>query len=208
MCASCPGMLIVPVGADKFDNPVREPWFCECGKDHRTPYCHACKNERIDEVDPESWSCLDGDVCAGRIEARRRNNELWQMLQRCKSVSALARKAKREQTALALVLRDPLADEDIEQRNPEVDLLLNGYTEAKPRKQKPKAAPRPTSGTCECGCTGKTKGGRFLPGHDAKLASALKSGVQNGDTVAYTEMKRRGWLGKLPAALRAEWEGK
>lgn len=27
---------------------------------------------------------------------------------------------------------------------------------------------------CECGCGGQTKGGRFLPGHDAKYHSALR----------------------------------
>ena len=34
-----------------------------------------------------------------------------------------------------------------------------------PRKMRPKA--------CGCGCGGITKGGEFLPGHDAKLYSAI-----------------------------------
>jgi hypothetical protein len=32
-----------------------------------------------------------------------------------------------------------------------------------------RGVPRP----CECGCGGMTEGGRFRPGHDAKLASRL-----------------------------------
>lgn len=41
-----------------------------------------------------------------------------------------------------------------------------------------KAAPKPRKAKepreCTCGCGGMTKGGRFLPGHDAKYHSALK----------------------------------
>jgi len=35
---------------------------------------------------------------------------------------------------------------------------------------KPTREPKP----CTCGCGGMTKGGRFLPGHDARYHSALK----------------------------------
>ena len=48
---------------------------------------------------------------------------------------------------------------------------------------------------CECGCGGTTRGGRFIPGHDAKLKSRLLKDMANGDTAAMEELERRGWLG-------------
>lgn len=46
--------------------------------------------------------------------------------------------------------------------------VAEAATEAKPRKGKD---PR----DCECGCGGQTKGGRFIPGHDAKLHARQKA---------------------------------
>lgn len=52
---------------------------------------------------------------------------------------------------------------------------------AKIEESKDKAAKRaeakPKTGTCVCGCAGTTKGGKFLPGHDARFVSVLVSGV-------------------------------
>ena len=39
--------------------------------------------------------------------------------------------------------------------------------------------PRP----CLCSCGGTTKGGRFLPGHDAKLRSELMAQIKKGDVL-------------------------
>lgn len=36
-----------------------------------------------------------------------------------------------------------------------------------------KKAAAPKTGTCVCGCKGTTKGGLFLPGHDARFVSTL-----------------------------------
>lgn len=36
-----------------------------------------------------------------------------------------------------------------------------------------RAAAKPKTGTCVCGCKGTTKGGKFLPGHDARFVSTL-----------------------------------
>lgn len=46
---------------------------------------------------------------------------------------------------------------------------------------------------CECACGGKTRGGRFIPGHDAKLKSVLLKKSAGGDTAATDELRRRGW---------------
>ncbi|MHA1225184.1 MAG: hypothetical protein ACTSPV_00410 [Candidatus Hodarchaeales archaeon] len=48
---------------------------------------------------------------------------------------------------------------------------------------------------CECGCKGITRrGSRFLPGHDAKLKSALFKAMKKGDLEAKKELKARGWV--------------
>lgn len=59
---------------------------------------------------------------------------------------------------------------------------------------------------CECGCSKPTRnpGAHFLPGHDAKLKSALKTAVLEGSArqakEARAELARRNWtrLVKLP----------
>lgn len=48
---------------------------------------------------------------------------------------------------------------------------------------------------CECGCGGTTRGGRFLPGHDAKLKGALlrQAFAEGGNGAAMAELTRRDW---------------
>lgn len=46
---------------------------------------------------------------------------------------------------------------------------------------------------CGCGCGGMTKGGAFLPGHDAKLKSRLKKAAGEGNQEALAELRERGW---------------
>lgn len=51
---------------------------------------------------------------------------------------------------------------------------------------------------CECGCRAVTRrGSRFLPGHDAKLKSKLRTAVKKGNANAKAhakkELKVRGW---------------
>lgn len=41
------------------------------------------------------------------------------------------------------------------------------------KKATKRAAAKPKTGTCICGCKGTTKGGKFLPGHDARFVSGL-----------------------------------
>lgn len=42
------------------------------------------------------------------------------------------------------------------------------------RAEKVAKAKKDTSGPCGCGCDGTAKGGGFLPGHDSRLAGAIK----------------------------------
>jgi hypothetical protein len=46
---------------------------------------------------------------------------------------------------------------------------------------------------CLCGCGGRTKGGRFLPGHDAKLKKALVADVRAGKKRARNKLEKLGW---------------
>jgi len=50
---------------------------------------------------------------------------------------------------------------------------------------------------CECGCGGKTSGGLWVPGHDAKHKSRLFALVRGTDptqaTLAKAELAKRGW---------------
>lgn len=40
-----------------------------------------------------------------------------------------------------------------------------------------RAVKKPKGQLCECGCGGMTKGGKFIPGHDAKLHNKVKKGM-------------------------------
>lgn len=46
---------------------------------------------------------------------------------------------------------------------------------------------------CQCGCGAATKGGAFLPGHDARLRSSLLRRHRIGIPEATQELKRRNW---------------
>jgi hypothetical protein len=47
---------------------------------------------------------------------------------------------------------------------------------------------------CLCGCTETTKGGQFLPGHDARYKSHLIREALADNPDALAELERRGWL--------------
>jgi hypothetical protein len=53
---------------------------------------------------------------------------------------------------------------------------------------------------CECGCGGHTKGGRFLPGHDAKLKKQLIGQALGGKKRARNRLEKLGW-GKFLKAI-------
>lgn len=72
----------------------------------------------------------------------------------------------------------------------------NAAKAALPKVEKPKPL-------CACGCGAETGGGKFRPGHDAKLKSAL-FGVARGEdeqaaAAAIEELAERGWLHLMAA---------
>ncbi|MEA3188565.1 MAG: hypothetical protein QOD99_2395 [Chthoniobacter sp.] len=50
---------------------------------------------------------------------------------------------------------------------------------------------------CECGCGATTKGGRFLPGHDAKLKKELIGAALGGSKRAEAKLEKLGWTSFL-----------
>lgn len=53
---------------------------------------------------------------------------------------------------------------------------------------------------CHCGCGGSTKGGRYLPGHDAKHKKALIAAALLGGKRAANKLKKLGWTKFLETA--------
>jgi hypothetical protein len=74
------------------------------------------------------------------------------------------------------------------------------------------ASKKPESRECLCGCGGTTGGGRFIPGHDAKLASALLGAFRGeGLTPEQQELVAQlGWEAKVmrPAPAKPASKGK
>lgn len=74
---------------------------------------------------------------------------------------------------------------------------------AKAENTKTREPAKPKEGTCQCSCEGKTKGGTFLPGHDARMVSRLVGEVLDKQT---TEAKARAALKPFSDALKAKFE--
>lgn len=72
-------------------------------------------------------------------------------------------------------------------------------------KLKKARKPKPAQ-SCACGCTGQTRGGRFIPGHDMRLKGILKRlevGVMEFDKLdasVQTAVLAAGFVREAPAA--------
>lgn len=161
---SCPGAI---------HNGKKQLVLCYCCR--KDPHCLACKNPRTEDVNPETWACLYPAECQGRIQRRLENSSLWNQLQQCKADSLERRRRVRTN---ASAIREQLGDDEIDEFD-------------RPLERKPRA-PRSTVGQCEC-CGAATRGGKFLPGHDAKMKSRLRAAAKSGDVAAKSELERRGW---------------
>jgi len=63
---------------------------------------------------------------------------------------------------------------------------------AAPRSKvsKPSVVAAPKSGACACGCGGKPRMGKFLPGHDAILHSMMLQAEREGISLLAVRRKR------------------
>lgn len=161
------------------ENHVRRFIDCPCCGAKTLPKCLDCGNRNQQEVHGQLWECLDLDVCKGRQQLRRNNDPVYQMLQAIKSDNAIRRRQIRLDT-LRRLAQVPLDEEE---------LLLELE---RPRRNRGPRVVRPTSGSCIC-CGAVTKGGSFLPGHDAKYKSALRKLAKGGNAGAQQTLVDRGW---------------
>jgi len=135
---------------------------CRCTGCEHPVQCLDCKNTDPDEVSATEYRCLDPNDCRTRISERQKRNALYRMLQDCRAAGAASRiRIVRERDRIARNV--PKDEED----------------SAAPR---PKREPRPVRARVgECLCCGQpTKGGKFQPGHDAKLAAVLRVAHRDG----------------------------
>ena len=159
---------------------VRRFVDCSCCGAKTPRRCLDCGNPNVEEVHPQLWECTDSLVCLGRQDLRRQNSRTYQMIQAIKSDLAIARRANRQRVAKAL--------SEIPENE---DWLLD--TQIRPRAVRQRSRTvRPTSGSCLC-CNEPTKGGQFLPGHDAKWKSRLRAAAKAGDQQAQIILQDRGW---------------
>lgn len=147
--------------------------LCYCCR--REPRCLTCGQADASEVNPHTWGCLDQLGCDGRVRVRVENSPLFRMIQLCKVDAIVRRRAV-----------NASAERITRAVGPEGDTFDEPYV-------KPKRPPRASSGVCACPCEGVTKGGEFLPGHDAKMKSLLRKAAKSGDMDAQQALEARGW---------------
>lgn len=68
------------------------------------------------------------------------------------------------------------------------------------KKQEKKEQARANGKPCGCGCGGKTGGGRYLPGHDAKHKSQLVKSAISGNSESERTLELLGWTSFLTKA--------
>lgn len=165
-CKSCKGAIRVPRGKSAPSGLV----VCLCPNCAPQVRCLDCGNQFSQDVNPKTWKCLDRAVCRGRVDLRHQNDRLWQLIQACKSAGAKERRLKRAEAE-----------------------RVKSQVGTEPEDRVASRTPRKTSGECEC-CGVPTRGGRFAPGHDARLKSRLKTAAKAGDKEAYRQLVERGWV--------------
>jgi hypothetical protein len=115
---------------------------------------------------------------------------------------------------------DGMSDDEIVNLDKKMDLLLDPRTEIRgntafvPQEvlDEIEAADRELDSDllpqCRCGCGGRTRGGFYLPGHDAKHKGILMRKVYHGNAevteAAMLELEIRGWAKFYPAFARNE----
>lgn len=172
-CASnaheqCPGAIRIPA--------TERVIVCKCCTPE-SGMCTTCGNRNRDEVDPITWYCLDRYACSARIQARCEQSPLYRMLQDVRLDSAAHRRRQRL---------------DVER------MQSNGLPTGEPdsfqttNQGRVRGPARPKSGNCLC-CGEPTKGGKFRPGHDAKMKGKLQRAAVSGDQSAVDELVKHGW---------------
>lgn len=183
---------------------------CGCGSHPIVPRCLECGNTRPEELN--GWACANPDDCRDAIANRSAMNPLREELEIVRRLGGEARRralAERTQRMIREAV-EAAGGKGVDDEGNEIDLVADSAANldraSRPRRPR---APRPDKGTCICGganakCRPEpmaTKGGRFAPGHDASLKSALRRAVLAGDESARARMIELGWEQFLPVAV-------
>lgn len=171
---------------------------CGCGQHEARRRCLECGNTNTDEL--TGWACTNPTDCRDAIAARSAANPLREELEIVRNLGGEARRrALMERTERMVRAAVAAAGSTTDVNGKPLDLQADCAADlARPRKR---PVARPTAGVCICGCSGATKGGRFLPGHDAKLKGRLAKAVTAGDEAAYARMVELGWQRYATAAV-------
>jgi len=130
---------------------------CPCGCERSQQYkCLDCGTRDQGEIDQSTWRCIDKDGCNARIEHRLATNPVIVQIREVRAAAAQGKEQLRAQERARRIE----AGEDV----PAVRV---------------KRDPRPASGQC-LHCGEPTKGGKFLPGHDAAYLSILAAEIAGG----------------------------
>lgn len=105
-----------------------------------------------------------------------------------------------DSAACALRAEDKKTHSSLGEQLTEIKAEAAARRQVKPRT--PRGEGKPSTGKCLC-CDEPTKGGLFLPGHDARLVSTLARDVKAGTT---TPEDARAVLSRASDALRAKLE--
>ena len=85
----------------------------------------------------------------------------------------------------------------------QIKRIQEKHAMAKAENTKTREPAKPKVGVCKCGCEGATKGGNFLPGHDARLVSQT---VQSVLDKKVTEAGARKIMAPFSDALKAKFD--
>jgi hypothetical protein len=168
---------------------------CACGCSEGR--CLDCGNRNLDELN--GWACANPQDCADTIAARSAANPLRPMLEEIYVLAGEARRQALHERTMRQIREAVVACGIDDELGHDVAADLD-----RPRRPRRARVARPTSGICICGCDGPTKGGRFQPGHDARLKAQLRRAAGEGDQAATQRMISLGWEKFLPEAARAD----
>lgn len=157
------GKVVIPAAGGNPAKYAGEALYCPCTDqshgDDETPRCRNCGHRwgEVEELNPD-LTCLDAAGCALRIEARLAADPLHQLILQCRTT-------RLEGGEVVERKRRPTP---VEKQARKVERAA--------AKQRP----------CTCGCEGVTKGGAFLPGHDARFVSQWVRDVEHRTNAART----------------------
>jgi hypothetical protein len=159
---------------DERNGNARRVALCSCPEHDTELRCCRCGHSHLAAVDfdPLFRECADTEACIARQLAQREvalNSDQVRMLNECLAAGRAERAARTAE-------REQRAAQAAESTREPVQVTGDPATPRRGATKKSGRAPR----QCLCGCGGMTKGGRFLPGHDAKYHAAQKRLAQEG----------------------------